>query len=81
MDKEGTHVVMFSTNLQFAVWNIHSVLALAGVTLEDESFFVCVERVPDLLVFAEKRVLGECSEVALTPSGFLGFVPDEVWFI
>ena len=81
MDKEGTHVVMLSANLEFTVWDVESVLALARVTLEDESIFVCVERVPDLLVFAKERVLGECSEVALTPSGFLGFIPDEVGFI
>ena len=81
MDKEGTHVVMLSAYLQFSVWDIHSVLALAGMMLEDESFVVCIEKVPDLLVRAEERVLFECSEIALTPSGFLGFIPDEVRFI
>ena len=81
MDKDGTQVVMLSANLQLTVRNIHSVLALAGVALEYESIFVCIERVPDLLVFAKERVLFECSEVALTASGFLGFIPDEVWFI
>ena len=60
MDKEGTHVVMLSTNLQLTVRNIFSVLALAGVMLEYESVFVGVERVPDLLVFAEEGVLFEC---------------------
>ena len=60
MDKEGTHVVIFSTDLQFAVWDIHSVLALVRVTLEDESVFVGVEGVSDLLVFAEERVLFKC---------------------
>ena len=81
MDKEGTHVVMLSTNLEFTVWDVDSVLALARVTLEDESFFVCVEWVPDYLVFSVEWVLFECFEVALTPSGFLGFIPDEVRFI
>ena len=81
VDKEGTHVVMLSTNLEFAVWDIDSVLALACVTLEDESVFVCVERMPDLLVSTEERVLNKCSKVALAPSGFLGFIPDEVGFI
>ena len=81
MDKEGTYVVMLSANLQFTVRNIHSVLALAAVALEDESVFVCIERVPDLIVFAEERVLFECSEIALTPSGFVGLIPDEVWFV
>ena len=37
VDKEGTHVVMLSANLQLTVRNIHSVLALAGVALEAES--------------------------------------------
>ena len=81
VDKEGTHIVMLSTDLQFAIWNIYSVLALARVTLEDESVFVGIERVPDLLVFAEERVLFDCFEVALTPSGFLGFILDEVGFL
>ena len=71
VNKEGTHVVMLSTDLQFAVRNIHSVLALAGVTLKNESVFIDVEWVPDRLVFAKERVLFKCSEVALTPSGFL----------
>ena len=75
------HVVMFSTDLQFGVWNIHSVLALARVTLEDESVLVGVEWVPDFLVFAEERVLFKCFEAALTPSGFLGFIPDDVGFL
>ena len=57
MDKEGTHVVMLSANLEFAIQNIYSALALARLTLEDESFFVCVEWMPDLLVFTEARVL------------------------
>ena len=81
MNKEGTHVVMLSADLQLTVRNIHSVLALARVTLEDESVFIGVERVPDLLVFAEERVLFKCFEVALTPSGFLGFISDEVGFL
>ena len=81
VDKEGMYVVMLSANLEFTVWDKDSVLALARVTLEDESFFVCVERVLDLLVFAKERVLGKYFEVALTPSGFLGFVLDEVGFI
>ena len=81
VDKEGSHVVMFSTNLQLSVCDIHSVLTLAGVMLEDVSFFICIERVPDLLVVSKERVLFECSEVALAPSGFLGFIPDEVRFI
>ena len=54
MDKEDTHVVIFSADLQFAIWDVHSVLALTGVTLEDESFFICVEWVTDYLVFAEE---------------------------
>ena len=70
MDKQSTHVVILSTNLQFAIWNIHSVLALAGVVLEDESFFICIERVPNLLVFAKERVLSKYSKIELTPSGF-----------
>ena len=81
VNKEGTHVVMLSADLQLTVRNIHSVLALAGVTLEYESIFVGVEWMPDLLAFDEEGVLFECSEVALTPSGFLGFIPDEVGFL
>ena len=81
MDKEGTHVVMLSANLQFTVWDVDSVLALAWVALEDESIVICIERVPDLLVFPEERVLFQCSEIALAPSGFLGLIPYEAWFI
>ena len=81
MHKEGAHVVLFSANLEFAVWDIHSVLTLAGVGMEDKSVFIYVKRVPDFLVFAEERILSECLEVALMPSGFLGLIPNEVWFI
>ena len=81
MDKESTYVVIFSTDLQLTVRNIHSVLDLAGVSLEEESIVVCIERVPDLLDFAEERVLFECYEVALIPSGFLEIIPDEVGFL
>ena len=62
---------MLSAYRQLTVWDMHSVLALAGVTLEDESFFVCVERVPDLLVSADERVSFKCSKVAFAPSGSL----------
>ena len=59
MDKEGTHVIMLSADLKLTVWNIHSFLALARMVLEDESFFVCIERVPDLLFFTKEMVLGK----------------------
>ena len=36
---------------------------------------------PDVLIFSEERVLSECLEVVLTPSGFLRLVPDEGRFI
>ena len=48
MDKQYAHIVVFSTNLQLTVQNIHSVLALAIVALMYESIFVCVERVRDV---------------------------------
>ena len=57
VDKKGAHVVLFSANLEVAIWDIHSVLALAGVAMKNESVLVFVERVPDLLVFAEE---GSC---------------------
>ena len=78
---EGTHVVRLSPNLQFTVRNIHTVLALAGVALEDESIVIWVERVLDLLLFPEERVLFQCFEIARSLSGLLGFVTYEVWFI
>ena len=81
VDKEGTHVVMLSANLEFAIWDIDSVLTLARVTMEDESLFTSIEGMSDLLVFAEEGVLFKCSKVALTLSGFLGFILDELWFI
>ena len=81
VDKESVHVVLFSADLEFAVWDVDSVLTFVGVTMEDESIFINIEEVPDLLVFAEEWVLFERSEVAFTPSGFLGFIPDEVQFI
>ena len=81
VDKEGTHVVMLSANLEFAIWDVDSVLSLDRMMLEDGSVLVCIERVPDLLFFTKERVLCKCFEVALAPSGFLGFVPDKVGFI
>ena len=71
MHKEGAHVVLFSANLEFAIWDVHSVLTLAGVVMEDKSVLIYIKRVPDFLVFAEERVLFECLKVALTPFGFL----------
>ena len=81
VDEEGIYVIIFSANLEFAIWDIDSVLTLARVTMEDESLFISIEGMPDLLVFAEEGVLFKCSKVALTLSGFLGFILDEVWFI
>ena len=49
--------------------------------LEDESLFIYVEGMPDLLVFGEEWVLFECFKVALSTAGFLGFIPDEIGFI
>ena len=83
MDKECAHAVMFAANLEFAIWDIDSVLALARVVLEEESFFtgIDVEGVSDLCVFVKERVLFQCFKVALTLTGFLGFISDEVGFI
>ena len=35
VDKEGAYVVLFSANLEFAVWEVYSVLALAWVAMEN----------------------------------------------
>ena len=60
VDKERTHVVFFSAYLEFTVLDIHLVLTLAGVAGENELVLVYIERVADLLFFAEEKVLSKC---------------------
>ena len=81
MDKKCAHGVEFAAYLASAVWDVHSVLAFAGATFEDETVDVPIEWVTNDLAVAEDLVVLKCSEVALAPAGVFVLVPDEVGFV
>ena len=59
VDEECAHGVKFATYLASAVWNVYSILAFAGVMLEDEPVLVPVEGVANGLSVAENLVVLE----------------------
>ena len=81
VDEECAHGVKLAAYFASAVWDVYSVLAFAGMLLEDEPVLIPVEVVENGLAIAEDLVVLKCFEVALAPTGLFVLVPDEVGFV